>query len=91
MQDSGGCALLVGADIERDQRNAGSLLHRLECSAVRASMLLCPVQVRVRLLGGRPAVEELLVRPLGNHLVMLRGHQRALLEEWFTQFGPGTK
>ncbi|EFN55854.1 hypothetical protein CHLNCDRAFT_22676, partial [Chlorella variabilis] len=51
---------------------------------------LCRTQV-VRLLGGRPAVEELLVRPLGNHLVMLRGHQRALLEEWFTQFGPGTK
>ena len=43
----------------------------------------------MRLLGGRPVVEGLLRRPLGNHVVMLRGHQRALLEDWFTQFGPG--
>jgi len=45
--------------------------------------------VRVSLLGGRPVVEGLLQRPLGNHLVLLRGHCKAALEGYFRMFGPG--
>ena len=107
---------------------------------------LCRTQVRVSMLGGRPAVERLLQRPLGNHVVLLvrsgekwalrlgmhacmlrqhcrlpaclqarmsaapytpllpqllntprlhpclqRGHHKALLEEYHSQFGPGFK
>jgi L-fucose isomerase-like protein len=50
---------------------------------------LCRTQVRVSLLGGRPVVDGLLQRPLGNHVVMLRGHHKALLSSYFSQFGPG--
>lgn len=41
------------------------------------------------LLGGRSVADGLLQRPLGNHVVMLRGHHRALLAGYFSQFGPG--
>ncbi|KAI7844851.1 hypothetical protein COHA_001504 [Chlorella ohadii] len=50
---------------------------------------LCRTQVRVSLLGGRPVVDGLLQRPLGNHVVMLRGHHKSLLSSYFSQFGPG--
>lgn len=41
------------------------------------------------LLGGRRVVDGLLQSPLGNHVVMLRGHHKALLSSYFSQFGPG--
>lgn len=47
------------------------------------------LQVQVSLLGGRPVVEQLLQRPLGNHVVLLRGHHKALLSNYFSEFGPG--
>lgn len=50
---------------------------------------LCRTQARVSLLGGRRVVDGLLQSPLGNHVVMLRGHHKALLSSYFSQFGPG--
>lgn len=49
------------------------------------------VQVRVSLLGGRAAVEALLERPLGNHVVLLRGHHGAALRDYFRLCGPGAE
>lgn len=43
----------------------------------------------MRLEGRGTEVEQLLRRPLGNHLVMLRGRQKALLEAYWSEFGPG--
>ena len=59
------------------------------CAPTCACASLPRAQVRVSLLGGRAAVEELLARPLGNHVVLVRGHHRAALERYFAQFGPG--
>eukprot|EP00887_Chlorella_sp_A99_P007422 scaffold2.g7422.t1 len=50
---------------------------------------LCRTQAQVNLLGGRAVVEGLLQQPLGNHLVLLRGHQKDVLARWWAQFGPG--
>ncbi|KAL4451867.1 hypothetical protein ABPG75_007529 [Micractinium tetrahymenae] len=52
---------------------------------------LCRTQVRVSLLGGRSAVEALLKRPLGNHVVLLRGHHKAALQSYFRLCVPGAE
>ena len=41
---------------------------------------LCRTQVEVEI--GRAALEDLLVRPLGNHMVMVFGHHAAVLRRW---------
>lgn len=41
---------------------------------------LCRTQVEVEV--GAAKVDELLTEPLGNHIVMVRGHHAAVLEEW---------
>jgi L-fucose isomerase-like protein len=49
---------------------------------------LCRTQATVRLVTGR--VGDLLSDPLGNHLVMVRGHQAGRLGGWWEAFiGPG--
>lgn len=48
---------------------------------------LCRTQVKVHL--SDSTVSELLRRPLGNHLVMVRGHHGARLRAWWEAFGPG--
>lgn len=45
--------------------------------------------MHIQLAKGGNAVERLLSRPLGNHLVLLRGHHRAALEAYWREFGPG--
>ncbi len=47
---------------------------------------LCRTQVRVCLREG--SVSDLLRRPLGNHLVMVRGHHASRLRAWWESFGP---
>ncbi|HZJ47701.1 MAG TPA: hypothetical protein VFD97_01545, partial [Acidimicrobiia bacterium] len=42
---------------------------------------LCRTQVEIRLQDG--AVMELLNHPLGNHLVMIRGHHADRLRSWW--------
>jgi L-fucose isomerase-like protein len=42
---------------------------------------LCRTQVTVELSGGR--VDDLLERPLGNHLVLIAGHHARRLERWW--------
>lgn len=42
---------------------------------------LCRTQVTVRI--GSDAVSELLDHPLGNHLVLVPGHHRARLLDWW--------
>jgi L-fucose isomerase-like protein len=41
---------------------------------------LCRTQVEIE--AGREILEDLLARPLGNHLVMVRGHHAAVLRRW---------
>lgn len=48
---------------------------------------LCRTQAKVVLREG--AATELLLRPLGNHLLLVRGHHGARLRSWWEQFGPG--
>ena len=43
---------------------------------------LCRTQVDVRLIGGG-RVEDLLERPLGNHVVLVRGWHAARLRAWW--------
>lgn len=48
---------------------------------------LCRTQVAVQLTGA--STEELLDAPLGNHLVLVRGHHRQRIEQWWrTAFAP---
>ena len=48
---------------------------------------LCRTQARIVLQAG--AREELLQRPLGNHLVLVPGHHEARLQGWWRSLGPG--
>ncbi len=50
---------------------------------------LCRTQAAVRLLEGR--VEELLSRPLGNHLILARGHHAKRFRAWWEAFGAPPK
>lgn len=47
---------------------------------------LCRTQVTIRLTHRR--VGELTQRPLGNHIVMIRGHHAARLQAWRESYGP---
>lgn len=73
-------------------RLGGTRLERVwicdaELIATGAAEGLCRTQATVRLRDAR--VAELLQHPLGNHLVMVRGHHGARLRAWWEAFGPG--
>jgi L-fucose isomerase-like protein len=74
-------------------RIGGSELDRLwlaegEVVASGAEPDQCRTQATVRLAAGR--VEELFTDPMGNHLVMVSGHQAGRLGGWWSSFiGPG--
>lgn len=48
---------------------------------------LCRTQAKIEMPAG--AASELLERPLGNHLLMVRGHHAGRLRNWYRRFGPG--
>ncbi|PSC69499.1 8-amino-7-oxononanoate synthase isoform A [Micractinium conductrix] len=77
-----------GARLERLWVEEGYVLQE-QGNGTEWSPRLCRTQVRVRMLGGKPVVEGLLQRPLGSHVVLLRGHHRAALQSYWSQFGPG--
>ena len=52
------------------------------------SEALCRTQVEIQLTAGG-CVDDLLTAPLGNHLVMVRGHHRERLAHWWHTMGPG--
>lgn len=70
---------LGGANLERWWGAEGALLEDLHLPD------LCRTQVKVRI--SPPAAGELLDAPLGNHLVLVPGHVRALFREAFELCG----
>ena len=70
---------LGGADLERWWGAEGTLVEDLHAPD------LCRTQVKVRI--SPPAAGELLDAPLGNHLVLVPGHVRALFREAFELCG----
>ena len=70
---------LGGANLERWWGTEGTLIEN------RHAPDLCRTQVKVRI--PPPAVGELLEAPLGNHLVLVPGHVKALFREAFELCG----
>ena len=70
---------LGGANLERWWGAEGTLIEDLHLPD------LCRTQVKVRI--SPPAAGELLDAPLGNHLVLVPGHVRALFREAFELCG----
>lgn len=70
---------LGGANLDRWWGAEGTLLEDLHAPD------LCRTQVKVRI--SPPAAGELLGNPLGNHLVLVPGHVRALFREAFELCG----
>jgi L-fucose isomerase-like protein len=67
-------------------RLGGSALERCWVAEGHAEHInevddLCRTQVAIQLTGA--SVEELLDAPLGNHLVLVRGHHRERIEQWW--------
>lgn len=66
---------LGGEDIEKIWVSEGDIVARGN------SEKLCRTQVEIKLSDG--IISDLLNRPLGNHLVMVKGHMRSVIMRWF--------